>query len=661
MAYDQKDLGTPLAPSGLGAANKPLGAASAISTDLGFKSATPTKTANEVPGLTPVTTGSYVGNANTGLVRPVKGSPQIPGLQKGGDLGGAALPLQKETPSQYSIKGAFTGENQKNLAKGLMDYANDPSTSRIGSLAANTAAWPPYLATKAVDASKNLYNYATESRANPIPPVNSFAAPQGLKANQALASTDPVKQKEIFDRVEKEKAIPGMPGAAQPNAQMQITPEFQTPGLGAPSISPSTSQQAQSVGNTSGALKVDGAQRPAIDAMTPQQVVQSAGLVKPSDALRPIIHQALMAKPGSQQALDAHEAYQQAVSQLDQNHGGARGLGPEVAALDRASGFNQPSGLVAERQVNPKYAHGVGASMFNFGPNDNTGANTAGRLANNQLPSDYYMDQAHGPAKATYSDLNSAGQHVPGQIVKYDEQGNRAPSLVERSGRSPDEIAEIKRQADFAKSPEGLQQAHMKDLQDEYKHASFMRNNDSPEGLMWGRRADMLNAQMGDSNKTMAGERAERYKADAESGKVSSLAEAAARKEAMEMDKENRKQLNEDREYKFKATKEANSVVDNTVKTYFPDEKERDFALRTVANMANSGQLNNEMILNWRTWLPLVRQAVGDERVKQSNSSNIFTRSTNVNAPTNFGQGEAFGSYTSDSPEVAKKRVLGEE
>jgi hypothetical protein len=116
------------------------------------------------------------------------------------------------------------------------------------------------------------------------------------------------------------------------------------------------------------------------------------------------------------------------------------------------------------RAINPKYAHGLGQSQYNYGPNDNSGANTAGA---NGKPEDYYADQARSKKGYLLSDVGANGQHVEGQVGLYNSDGGLVKKV--QNGYTPNRVSQSAAEEKYRKSPEGLEAAAMLHLADRAK------------------------------------------------------------------------------------------------------------------------------------------------------------------------------------------------
>ena len=454
--------------------------------------------------------------------------------------------------------------------------------------------------------------------------------------------------------------------------------------------------------------------QPGVSAMTPEQFTQRRdqgehGIAKrPSEYLKPILHAALLAKPGTQQALDAHDAFNMQLAELDKQSGYNRtpvdpktgqtyskgegliwkdgtpvnansdygaGFSGGVGTQDSRSGdariahdaetarlaqgtFNgqegdamrnrAPEGLI----LNPRYQNGFGSSRYN----DTPGANS--------LPDDAYITPAQLREKQnihTFTDVGANGQHVPGMIAHYDGQGglvgmkqyDASPEAQARNAAA-NEANEAKWSNPLYKEEQRLanRASGLRALADKYGDSGDEVRAQRAETSLASFREGPLAKQhaAGEANKTtLAGQQ---IVSDSAAAKDDAALQAEKYKIRAAAQVENRKILMDESKENAKLKSDAFSAINSFIGSY--DKKDQEDIQSYMANMVQSGQVSLLALTDPRTAIPLMRAAVRDSKMAKAESDNYFSANLNPNAPINYRQGY---STLNDNDEDTKKRL----
>lgn len=258
-----------------------------------------------------------------------------------------------------------------------------------------------------------------------------------------VPKTDVAKTQELMakQQVQAPYESMGMPGAMQTASQATVTPKFDT-GL----VSPQQGSQPQGTQPQGTQPSLTGDERPAFDAYKPPQTH--------SERLAPLVDATLLAKGNTPEGLQAH-----------------RSLMNELAKLDAQSGINQPSArdlgsLVADPQKLDHYFKHGGEDPRGEMPR--AGGQNQGTLNGQPMPDQFVsqngqeQSQQQGRSSGVlYTDKHSAGEHIPGQIGKYDSKG-LVDSLMNRAGYSANELAAKKQgPGGLVQSPQDQAEAEM--------------------------------------------------------------------------------------------------------------------------------------------------------------------------------------------------------
>lgn len=240
-----------------------------------------------------------------------------------------------------------------------------------------------------------------------------------------VADSDVSKVQGRMEQWRKNIGPAGWPGTAQPNMQAVITPQFET-GLGAPQSQGPQSQGPQSQGFQP---SLTGDERPALDPYRPAQTH--------SERLAPLVDQVMLGKSTTPEGLRSRDA-----------------LLKEIAKLDQQSGINQGlDSLVADPQQLDNY-------LKNGGPDPRGQQQSRSSLNERTMPTEYspIRDEQLQQGRSTgilYTDKNSRGEPVPGQMGKYDAKG-LVDSPVNRGGYSQNEQKERGGYQPYVQSAESI-------------------------------------------------------------------------------------------------------------------------------------------------------------------------------------------------------------